>query len=99
MADNKNFEDEDIISFLTRDGKTLSFKLLEGFPHEGNFYYVAQPLGEIAGEDDECVVFRCDGSGDDLNYTLVTDGNIMDCVIDKYNKFVTRVYGGSEDKP
>ena len=81
------FADDDLITLYSPDGEAIEFVEIAGIAHKGEFYVILQPVVLPEGmEEDEALVFQVTNTeGDESNYTIVTDEEIIDAVFKSYN--------------
>ena len=82
--------DDDIITLTTGDGEEVDFVEIAGIAYKGNFYAILQPVELLEGMDeDEALVFKVErGAGDEDNFQIVTDDDIINAVFDEYNRLL-----------
>ena len=80
-------EDDQIVTLLSATGEEIDFVEIAGIAHKGKFYVILQPVELLEGmSDDEALVFEVAASGDDAQYSIVLDDEIIDAVFAEYEK-------------
>lgn len=82
-------DDDDIVTLLSATGEEIDFVEIAGIAHEGKFYVILQPVELLEGmSDDEALVFEVTSNGEDANYSIVLDDDIIDAVFAEYEKLL-----------
>jgi hypothetical protein len=78
---------DDVIVLTTTDGEEIEFVEIAGIKLDGHFYVVLQPVELLDGmEDDEALVFERIYNGDEEQYSIELDDEIIDKVFEEYNR-------------
>lgn len=82
------FEDEDVVTLFTTDGREIKFLEIAGIAYNSGYYAILQPIELLEGmSDDEALVFRVltDNNGEN-KYEIELNENIIDAVFEEYNR-------------
>ncbi|MBO5927050.1 MAG: hypothetical protein J6Q38_05805 [Clostridia bacterium] len=84
------FEDEDIITMISEDGKEIDFVELADIVYNDAYYVVASPVELLEGVDeDACLVFKVEeNSEDEAKFTVELDDSVVDGVLTEYERLL-----------
>ena len=90
-------DEDNIVTLLSATGEEIDFVEIAGIAHEGKFYVILQPVELLEGmSDDEALVFEVAASGDDAQYSIVLDDDIIDAVFAEYEKLFEQANNDEE---
>lgn len=80
------FEDEDVVTLITNDGREIKFIEIAGIAYNSGFYAILQPVELIEGmSDDAALVFRVFASRDGNDtFELELNYDIINAVFEEY---------------
>lgn len=91
-------DDDDIVTLLSATGEEIDFVEIAGIAHEGKFYVILQPVELLEGmSEDEALVFEVTANGDDAQYSIVLDDEIIDAVFAEYERLLDSVQNDDGD--
>ena len=83
---------DDIIVLTTTDGEEIEFVEIAGIKLGDKFYLVLQPVELPEGmDDDEALVFEKIDNGDEEQYSIELDDEIIDKVFEEYNRLLEQL--------
>ncbi len=84
------FEDEDIITMISEDGKEVDFYELADIVYKDGYYVVASPVEPLEGiDEDACLVFKVEENGEEeAKFTVELDDEVVDGVLAEYERLL-----------
>ena len=81
---------DDIITLMTQDGKSVDFYEIAGIALDSGFYAILQPVQLLEGmNEDEAIVFKVTrGKNDEDNFALELDDSVIAAVFAEYNRLL-----------
>ena len=76
----------DPVTLYDEQNRAVTFDQVAVIPLNGRIYVILKPLDEVVGvAEDEALVFKIDGEGENIRYTYVLDEDKVSEVFEQYN--------------
>ena len=80
---------DDVIVLMTQDGEEMEFVEIAGIYLDNKFYSILKPVVLFEGiEDDEAFVFNVTKEGENDQFTIELDEEIIDRVFEEYYRLL-----------